>query len=62
MVIEMATTMKAKNSKCDGYMDRWGMIFFFKERERERERERETDIFFLFALNERMCVQVSGEI
>jgi hypothetical protein len=58
MVIEMATTMKAKNSKCDGYMDRWGMIFFF----RERERERETNIFFLFALNERMCVQVSGEI
>jgi hypothetical protein len=44
MVIEMATTMKAKNSKCDGYMDRWGMIFFFKERERERERERETDM------------------
>jgi hypothetical protein len=49
MVIEMATTMKAKNSKCDGYMDRWGMIFFFKEREREREkeRERERDQYFL---------------
>jgi hypothetical protein len=47
MVIEMATTMKAKNSKCDGYMDRWGMIFFFKERERESERERERDQYFL---------------
>jgi len=46
MVIEMATTMKAKNSKCDGYMDRWGMIFFFKERERERERP----IFSFFLL------------